>query len=119
MRAGLEEFRAASSMIEARTADRRLHGLVGAAARNPHLVAESVRLTTAVTLGFGAEPYEQDFLEEALAQHDELVGHVVAGDVEAAGASAQAHFSLTLETMRASLARAASRPPGTRHTVGA
>ncbi|MDQ2754952.1 MAG: GntR family transcriptional regulator [Actinomycetota bacterium] len=107
---GLEQFCATGSMIEARAADRRLHGLVGAAARNPHLVAESVRLTTAVTLGFGAEPYEQEFFDRALWQHEELVGHVVAGTVEAAGTSAEAHFSLTLETMQASLRRAASRP---------
>lgn len=110
LRGGLAQFRAAGSMIEARAADRRLHGLVCEAARNRHLVAESVRLTTAVTLGFGAEPYKEDFFDQALAEHEELVGHVVAGTVEEAGATAQAHFSLTLETMRASLRRAAARP---------
>ena len=102
----LDDFRAVTSMIEARTIDRRLHGQVCAAARNPHLVGLSAHLTAAATLGFGAEPYEPDFLAEALAQHEELVGHVVRGEVEAAGRSAEAHFSLTLETMRASLRRA-------------
>ncbi|MEO3938791.1 GntR family transcriptional regulator [Dermatophilaceae bacterium Soc4.6] len=110
LQGGLDQFRAVGSMIDARAADRRLHGLVGAAARNRHLVAESVRLTTAVTLGFGAEPYEQEFFDRALAEHEELVGHLVAGRVEAAGACAQAHFALTLEGMQASLRRAAAWP---------
>lgn len=108
IRAALEDFRVVTSMIEARTIDRRLHGLICAAARNPHLVSLSAHLTAAVTLGFGSEPYEPDFLAEALAQHEELVGHVVRGEADAAGRSAQAHFSLTLETMRASLRRASA-----------
>jgi DNA-binding FadR family transcriptional regulator len=102
----LEEFRAATSMTEARNADRRLHGLVTSAARNAHLTSLSARLTAAATLGFGVEPYTQDFYDEALAQHTELVGHVVRGEAEAANRSAQRHFTLTLETMQAGLRRA-------------
>lgn len=102
----LEEFRAATSMTEARNADRRLHGLVTSAARNPHLTSLSAHLTAAATLGFGVEPYTRDFYDEALAQHTELVGHVVRGEAEAANRSAQRHFTLTLETMRAGLRRA-------------
>ena len=104
----LEEFRAATSMTQARNADRRLHGLVTAAARNPHLTSLSAHLTAAATLGFGVEPYTQDFYDEALVQHVELVGHVVRGEVDAANRSASAHFGLTLETMRAGLQRARS-----------
>ncbi|GAA2747799.1 GntR family transcriptional regulator [Terrabacter aerolatus] len=102
----LEEFRAATSMTQARNADRRLHGLVTAAARNPHLSSLSAHLTAAATLGFGVEPYTPEFYDEALAQHTELVGHVVRGDAEAANRSAQHHFTLTLETMQAGLRRA-------------
>lgn len=104
--AALDEFRAATSMTQARSADRRLHGLVTAAARNPHLTSLSAHLTAAATLGFGVEPYTQEFYDEALAQHTELVGHVVRGDADAAGRCAQHHFTLTLETMRAGLRRA-------------
>ena len=93
-------------MTEARNADRRLHGLVTAAARNPHLTSLSAQLTAAATLGFGVEPYTQEFYDEALAQHSELVGHVVRGEAEEANRSAQAHFRLTLDTMRAGLQRA-------------
>lgn len=102
----LEEFRAATSMTQARNADRRLHGLITAAARNPHLTSLSAHLTAAATLGFGLEPYTREFYDEALAQHVELVGHVVRGEADAANRCAQAHFRLTLETMRAGLQRA-------------
>lgn len=101
----LGEFARAGSMIEARALDRRLHALVCAAARNRHLTALSAHLTAAVTLGFGSEPYEPEFLAEARAQHEEIVGHVVRGEADAAGRAAQAHFALTLETMRAGLRR--------------
>jgi DNA-binding FadR family transcriptional regulator len=105
----LEEFRAATSMTQARNADRRLHGLITAAARNPHLTSLSAHLTAAATLGFGLEPYTREFYDEALAQHVELVGHVVRGEADAANRCAQAHFRLTLETMRAGLHRARGR----------
>lgn len=106
MRAALDGFRAASSMIEARTWDRKLHGLVCAAADNAHLTSLSAHLTAAATLGFGSEPYEPEFIAEATEQHAELVDHVARGDADAAGRCAQAHFAITLETMRASLRRA-------------
>lgn len=102
----LEQFRAATSMTQARNADRRLHGLITAAARNPHLTSLSAHLTAAATLGFGLEPYTREFYDEALAQHVELVGHVVRREADAANRCAQAHFRLTLETMRAGLQRA-------------
>ncbi|MCU1536789.1 MAG: GntR family transcriptional regulator [Humibacillus sp.] len=105
LQAALGEFEAATSMTEARNADRRLHGLVTAAARNPHLTSLSAHLTAAATLGFGLEPYTRDFYDEARAQHAELVAHVVRGDADAANHCAQHHFTLTLETMRAGLRR--------------
>ena len=105
LREALEDFRSARSMIEARAIDRRLHGLVCETARNPHLTTLSAHLTAEATLGFGAEPYEPGFLDEARHQHEELVGYIVRGEADAAGRCAQAHFALTLETMRASLRR--------------
>jgi len=112
IRSALREFGKARTMIEARAADRRLHGLICTAARNPHLTTLSARLTAEATLGFGAEPYDPEFLAVALEQHTELVGHVIRGESDAAGRAAQAHFTLTLETMRAGLRRASQRAAG-------
>ena len=56
-------------MIEARTVDRRLHGLICAAARNPHLTTLSAHLTAAASLGFGSEPYSEEFVAQASAEH--------------------------------------------------
>jgi DNA-binding GntR family transcriptional regulator len=94
-----------------RRLDRRLHGLVCAAARDPQLSSLSARLTAAATLGFGAEPYLQEFFDQAVAEHEELDGHVVRGEAHAANSTAQAHFSLTLETMKARLSQASARRP--------
>ncbi|MGG5260250.1 FadR/GntR family transcriptional regulator [Phycicoccus avicenniae] len=110
LRATLDEFAAAGAdMVVARALDRRLHGLVGAATRNPHLVTMSARLTAAATLGFGAEPYATDFFERALHEHRELVDAVVDADPERAQRVATAHFALTYETMERSLRLAVDR----------
>jgi DNA-binding FadR family transcriptional regulator len=109
MKTALEEFRRADGMAEARRLDRQLHALVGAAAKNPHLTALSARLTVEVTLGFGSEPYLEEFFERALAEHEELIGHVVRGEAEAAGRAAQSHFAMTLEEMQVGLRRASQR----------
>lgn len=106
LQAALAEFRlTGQDMARARAVDRRLHGLVGAAAQNRYLVALSAHLTTAATLGFGAEPYEEDFFVQARQEHEELVGAVVAGEAEAAQQIAQVHFALTYLTMERSLER--------------
>lgn len=105
LESAMETFRGVASMIEARAVDHRLHGLVTSAARNPHLTTLSAHLTAAATLGFGAEPYTQEFYVDALGQHEALVGHVVRGEAEAANRCAQEHFTLTLEIMKASLQR--------------
>ncbi len=102
----LMEFRhAGDDMAVARGLDRRLHGLVCAAAQNRHLVSLSAHLTAAATLGFGAEPYEPDFFVQALHEHEELIGAVVDQDAERAQQVAQAHFALTYVTMEHSLRR--------------
>jgi DNA-binding GntR family transcriptional regulator len=93
-------------MTQARQLDQRLHGLVCAAARNPHLTTLSSHLTATATLGFGAEPYLEEFFDQAVAEHEVLVGHVVRGEADAAQRTAQAHFLLTLETMKVRLTQA-------------
>ena len=97
------------NMVLARAWDRRLHGLVCAAAANPHLTGLSAQLTAAATLGFGAEPYEPEFFEQALHEHTELVAAVIAGDADRAQDVARGHFILTYRTMERSLERAARR----------
>lgn len=111
LKSALEDFRHAAEMVEARRLDRRLHGLICAAARNPHLTSLSAQLTAKVTLGFGAEPYSEEFFAQALTEHEELVRHVVRGEANAANSAAEMHFSMTLETMKAGLKRASE--PGT------
>jgi GntR family transcriptional repressor for pyruvate dehydrogenase complex len=105
----LAGFRRAGHMEEARRLDQQLHGLVCLTARNPHLRSLSAQLTAAATLGFGAEPYLEEMYDQALHEHEELVGHIIRGEADAANRSAQAHFSLTLESMKARLARLAER----------
>lgn len=103
----LAAFRVAGDdMVAARSLDRRLHGLVCAAARNRHLVSLSAHLTTAATLGFGAEPYEETFFVQALREHEQLIDAVIRGDAPEAQQIAQHHFSLTYLTMEHSLRRA-------------
>lgn len=107
LKESLAAFRVASDdMATARTLDRRLHGLVCAAARNRHLVSLSAHLTAAATLGFGAEPYEQAFFVRALHEHEQLIDAIIRGDASAAQDIAQRHFSLTYVTMEHSLNRA-------------
>ncbi len=106
LEAALADFReAGEDMVTARALDRRLHGLVCGAAQNRHLVSLSAHLTTAATLGFGAEPYEQDFFGQALHEHEELIAAIVDTDPETAQRCAQAHFALTSVTMKRSLER--------------
>ena len=100
---------AGDDMVTARALDRRLHGLVCAAARNRHLVSLSAHLTAAATLGFGAEPYEEGFFAQALQEHQQLIAAVVDSDAAAARSIAQHHFSLTYLTMEHSLRRAGER----------
>lgn len=105
----LEEFRNATEMAGARQLDRRLHGLVSRAAHNRYLSSLSAQLTAEATLGFGAEPYTEQFFTQALGEHDELIRHVVHGDANAANRSAQTHFRMTVELMKAGLTRASGR----------
>jgi DNA-binding FadR family transcriptional regulator len=106
----LSDFRRVTHMEEARRADQRLHGLVCATAHNPHLRSLSAQLTAAATLGFGAEPYLDEMYEQALQEHEELVSHIIRGEADAANRAAQAHFSLTLESMKVRLARLGGNP---------
>ncbi|WP_100467022.1 FadR/GntR family transcriptional regulator [Mycobacteroides abscessus] len=101
----LKDFRAAEDMITARILDRQLHGLIAKAARNRHLVELSTQLTAQVTLGFGSEPYPQEYFDRVVHEHEELIGYVVARDAEMAGRTATEHFKITFEIMETGLKR--------------
>lgn len=108
--AALDTFTHSRDMISARTADRQLHAAINAAAHNPHLTVLSAQLTVSATLGFGAEPYTEDFFAQAQTEHAELVDRVLNRDADGAQKSAERHFQLTLATMRASLEKARHNP---------
>lgn len=104
IRALLEEFAAASSdMSEARSVDKRFHARVATAARNPHLLELSHRLTAEATLGFDSEPYTDEFYALALTEHRQLADAVCAGDSERANDIATYHFRITALTLRSAL----------------
>lgn len=103
---------AADDMVSARTLDRRLHSAICAAAGNPYLLSLSVKLANLASLGFGALPYEPDFFQQALHEHEALVHAVVAGEAETAQALAAAHTRLSYRSMQASLARSEQDPRG-------
>lgn len=102
----LAQFDRAEGMAAARALDARLHGEVVRVARNPHLVSLSAQLTAAVTLGFGSEPYAEEYYAAASHQHRALVERVVAGDADGANRVATEHFRMTETVMAAGLAAA-------------
>jgi DNA-binding GntR family transcriptional regulator len=82
-----------------------VHDAVLRAAGNPLLTELSRDLLGRTTLGFPLEPYRREVFSRAVEEHTELVGAVVAGDVERAGRVARAHFGMSAEALRAVLAR--------------
>ncbi|RCG16091.1 FadR family transcriptional regulator [Streptomyces reniochalinae] len=89
----------------ARRADGALHAAIGRAARNEPLVRYARQLLADIGAGFPIEPFRGDRVEQALADHRELSGAVVAGDADTAARVARRHFVLTEETLRAALVR--------------
>lgn len=106
LHAVLADFRAATSLEQARVLDVRLHRTVAAAAHNADLGALSERLLSETTFGFALEPFTPDVFDRALPQHEELVAAVVAGQPDRAAETATHHFMLTTEVMRELLRRA-------------
>jgi DNA-binding FadR family transcriptional regulator len=110
LRAALAAFAAAREPTDEHRRDTALHDAVLAATGNPHLVSVSRELLARTTLGFPLEPYRQGIHGRALREHGELVAAIVAGDVERAGRAARAHFAMSAETLRETLARGSAGP---------
>ncbi len=82
-----------------RAADERLHAAVARATQNIYLADLSRRLRSAVTLGFGAEPYTAEVRQTAIQQHPQLVRAIRDEEQEEAASLAAEHFSLTTNFM--------------------
>ncbi len=102
----LADFAAAPSLSAARAVDHRLHAAVTDMTGNPNLVTLCAQLNARATLGFGSEPYPEDYLRRALEEHTALVRCIVAQDAEGAFRAAHQHFELTLDIMKDGLRRA-------------
>lgn len=90
---------AGDDMPRARAIDARLHALVVTCTGNDRLADLSRRLTTEATLGFGSEPYTEEFYAMAAPEHRALAEAVAAGDDRRAGEVARHHFRITELTM--------------------
>jgi GntR family transcriptional regulator, transcriptional repressor for pyruvate dehydrogenase complex len=112
LRARLAEFDASENPSAARAVDARLHSEIAAMARNDRLAVLSVQLSREATLGFGSEPYPEEFLERAGRDHHDLVAAIVDQDPSRAFDVARAHFALTVEILEAGLVKAATARPG-------
>ena len=109
LRERLAQFDSASDSSSARSADDRLHREIAAVARNERLSVLSVELSREATLGFGSEPYPDEFLSTARREHHELVEAVIARDTTGAFDMARQHYGLTLEILEAGLSKARAR----------
>ena len=107
----LAAFCGATDVSEARALDSRLHACITATTGNSNLVALCDQLNARATLGFGSEPYPEDYLARARQEHEELVGCIVRQDSEGAYRSAHHHFALTFDIMKDGLRRAMTRAP--------
>lgn len=63
--------------------------------QNQHVLKLSRSLTSAVNLGFSADPYSEELQQRALGQHRELIDAIVAGEGEKALHIAAEHFRVT------------------------
>ena len=106
LRDRLADFDASPDLSAARAADARLHAEVSAIARNDRFAVLSVQLSREATLGFGSEPYPEEFLERARREHHELVEAIAAGDPVHAFDVARKHYALTFEILEAGLLKA-------------
>lgn len=112
----LRAFRAAKSPHEEQLADSKFHAAVLAATGNPKLFALSRSLLAASTLSFPYEPWgtgqksERTEFHKALDGHEAMCRAVTDGDVEMAGKLSRTHFTITIDTIRAVLARAQDPP---------
>ena len=105
LRTALTCFRGAQDPADEHLWDTRIHDAVLAAAANPWITTLSRDLLARVSVGFPIEPYRVEVFEQALAEHEALVGAVVDGDVERAGTVARTHFELSADALRATVSR--------------
>jgi GntR family transcriptional regulator, transcriptional repressor for pyruvate dehydrogenase complex len=109
LRAALNAFATAAAPTEEHHRDGALHDAVLATAGNPLLAELSRDLLARTSVGFRLEPYRREVFARAVHEHTELVEAVIAGDVERAGRVARAHFAMSAEALRETLARS-TRP---------
>ena len=109
LRERLAQFDSAADSSTARSADHLLHREIAAVARNQRLSVLSVELSREATLGFGSEPYPDEFLSTARREHHELVEAVIERDTTRAFDIARQHYGLTLEILEAGLSKARAR----------
>jgi len=112
----LQGFREATTLHEEQLADASFHRAVLAATGNAQLFALSRDLLAASSLGFPYEPWGADQdpgrseFRQALSDHEAMCQAVTAGDSEPAGKLSREHFTITVDTIRAVLARAQATP---------
>jgi GntR family transcriptional regulator, transcriptional repressor for pyruvate dehydrogenase complex len=107
MSTALDSFAAAGSPQEKHAADIAIHQAVLEATQNPQIAGLSRDLLARVGLGIPIEPYDSEpaVYRRALAEHTALCEAIAAGEVERAGEIAQAHFTITNESLREVLSR--------------
>ncbi len=105
--------KAGADRESSRLADLEVHHAIAVAAHNPQLTDLSLRIRREVSLGFEAEPYNEQVRARALEQHPCLAQAVLDHDPELAAARAAEHFSLTETTLRALYTRIGRSPSTT------
>jgi DNA-binding FadR family transcriptional regulator len=110
LRAALAAFAAAAEPADEHRHDGALHDAVLAAAGNPLLAELSRDLLARASVGFRLEPYRREVFTQAVHEHTELVHAVIAGDIERAGRTARAHFAMSADALRETLARSVTPP---------
>ncbi|MGI8576598.1 MAG: FadR/GntR family transcriptional regulator [Nocardioidaceae bacterium] len=92
--------RAAGDRESSRLADLEVHQAIAFATHNKQLAELSLRIRHDVSMGFEAEPYNEQVRARALTQHPLLAQAVIDHDPELAANRAAEHFSLTEVTLR-------------------
>jgi DNA-binding FadR family transcriptional regulator len=111
LRAAMNSFAAAREPTDEHRRDGVLHEAVLAATGNSLLAELSRSLLARAAVGVPREPYREEVFTRATHEHSELIGAVVAGDVERAGTAARRHFAMSAEALREILARGMADPP--------
>jgi DNA-binding GntR family transcriptional regulator len=107
----MDSFASAREPTDEHRRDGALHEAVLAATGNSLLAELSRSLLARATVGVPREPYREEVFARATHEHSELIGAVVAGDVERAGTAARRHFAMSAEALREILARGMADPP--------